>query len=196
MHICVLDFEATCHEKGKQNHEIIEFPSILYLLKDKKLTYITEFREYCKPTGNPLLSEFCTNLTGITQDKIDSADSFHNIFKRHQEWLKKHVENLDDLVFLSCGAWDWGQLEKECRCHKITIPKIYTRYINIKKEFQKAYKNKNPLGMAGMLTFSNMTLIGKHHCGLDDCKNIGRILEKLVNEGFVDFETVIMNYKK
>ena len=189
MYICVLDFEATCQESGKQNHEVIEFPSILYKWTDK-LTQISEFREYCKPKSNPILSPFCTKLTGITQDKIDPADTFPNVLARHEKWLTSNVDNFDNFTFLTCGGWDWGQFAQECKCHNIKPSKIYNKYINIKKEFQKFYKTQHSMGMAGMLHYLGMDLIGRHHCGLDDCRNIGRILAKMIDDGYKDSEII------
>lgn len=45
--------------------EIIEFPAVL--LNCQKGEVEDEFRSYCRPVLNPLLTEFCTELTGITQ---------------------------------------------------------------------------------------------------------------------------------
>lgn len=45
--------------------EIIEFPAVL--VDTKTRTIIDHFQAYVKPTFNSQLSEFCTELTGITQ---------------------------------------------------------------------------------------------------------------------------------
>jgi inhibitor of KinA sporulation pathway (predicted exonuclease) len=189
MYICVLDFEATCQESGKQNHEIIEFPSVLYKLTDK-FTKISEFREYCKPKSNPKLSDFCTKLTGITQDLIDPADTFPNVLARHHKWLTTHIDNFENFTFLTCGGWDWEQFARECKFYNIKAPNVYNKYINIKKDFQKLYKTEKSFGMAGMLYHLKLDLLGRHHCGLDDCRNIGRILEKMIADGYKDFDII------
>ena len=66
-YLLVLDFEATCGESGfpKDQVEIIEFPTIVYDLQEKK--ELGRFHEYVKPVIQPQLTEFCTQLTGITQ---------------------------------------------------------------------------------------------------------------------------------
>lgn len=58
------------------------------------------------------------------------------------------------------------------------------RYINIKREFHKFYKTECPFGMKGMLDYLNLNLEGHHHSGIDDCKNIKRILQKMITDGY------------
>ena len=85
-----LDFEATCIEENGPNypHEIIEFPAVLVEVETGKT--IAKFHSYVRPRINPLLSEFCTKLTGISQSQVDNAPYFPAVFKMFQEWL---VEN-------------------------------------------------------------------------------------------------------
>lgn len=86
-YIAVIDFEATCHANQGNNfpHEIIEFPIVLidvkqqmiviknycYFLRKKNPRFfsfkVDKFQSYCRPTRNPILSNFCRELTGIEQ---------------------------------------------------------------------------------------------------------------------------------
>lgn len=70
-YLLVLDFEATCWESGtRTNQEIIEFPTLLYNIQERKVE--ATFHKYVKPVQDPTLSEFCTQLTGITQVRFSS----------------------------------------------------------------------------------------------------------------------------
>ena len=91
-HYLVLDFESTCQEGVRIDpQEIIEFPCLLVgaddlclvdqvpsftLLPFQVFCFLKffqrrfQFHEYVKPVGKPLLTDFCTGLTGITQDMI------------------------------------------------------------------------------------------------------------------------------
>ena len=67
-YLLVLDFEATCGAKGYEPkpQEIIEFPcALLNTKKGFKIEAI--FHKYVRPIHNPQLSNYCTELTGITQ---------------------------------------------------------------------------------------------------------------------------------
>ena len=190
-YICVLDFEATCWDDptiDKSKIEIIEFPSILYKLDNNKLEKISEFHEYVKPTINPVLSDFCTKLTGITQETVDKAATFPTIFNRHHKWLKESVPNLSELSFLTCGAWDLNtQLPRELNNKKIKNKEAYSYFINIKDEYEYFYKTK-ALGMDKMLKHLGLTLEGHHHSGIDDSRNISKILIKMISDGHTDFK--------
>jgi 3'-5' exoribonuclease 1 len=48
---------------------------------------VSEFHAYVRPKKNKILSEFCTSLTGITQDIVDSAEEYPNVIKRFRQWL-------------------------------------------------------------------------------------------------------------
>ena len=65
----VMDFEATC-EKDRVPHpqEIIEFPSVIVNGVTGQLEAC--FRTYVRPTCNPLLSDYCKDLTGIQQIQV------------------------------------------------------------------------------------------------------------------------------
>jgi hypothetical protein len=74
-------------------------------------------------------------------------------------------------------------LASQCRREKLPRPVYLTRWINIKKIFQEFYKRDNLLGMAGMLNVLQMELEGKHHSGIADCRNLCRILKRMLQEG-------------
>jgi ERI1 exoribonuclease 3 len=199
-YVCILDFEATCFEGAKSNdkpHEIIEFPSVLLQIEEKKVTKIDEFQEYCKPVINPKLSKFCTDLTGIGQETVDKADAFPNVFYRHYQWLQKHLKADDKCVIVTCGAWDLNvmlpiELKKwstrfdffSSNSSNLALyrfvtnpPKFYRNYVNIKQKFEEFYNDKAG-GMPTMLKKLKLSLDGRHHSGIDDCKNISKIFEK------------------
>lgn len=199
---CVVDFEATCWESPnndnlKKPHEIIEFPSVLLKLNDNNtLVKISEFQKYCKPQVNPQLSDFCTSLTGITQETVDKANIFPIVMKEHFEWLLKETDGaINDVIFCSCGIWDfqtalrnelkrWGAhydlYMKHPELYEFCVkkaPAIYSQYFNVKDPYTSIYGIKAG-GMVTMLKTLDIKLEGRHHSGLDDSKNIGKILQE------------------
>src|SRR5437016_14510893 len=118
LYVGVLDFEATCDDVKGWENEIIEFPTILLKWDESVHNYkvIAEFQEYCRPLKNQQLTAFCTQLTGITQDKVDHGFDFPDTLTRHYQWLKTYVEDEQEFVFLTCGFWDLGDMMiRECR---------------------------------------------------------------------------------
>ncbi|CAF4270943.1 unnamed protein product [Adineta steineri] len=83
-YIAVVDFEATCEDQqDNYQNEIIEFPIVLINVQQQ--TIVDKFQSYCRPIINPILSKFCTDLTGIeqvciflkTKIALNAIDSFH-----------------------------------------------------------------------------------------------------------------------
>ncbi|KAH7107418.1 hypothetical protein BKA62DRAFT_683333 [Auriculariales sp. MPI-PUGE-AT-0066] len=93
----VLDVEGTCIAGSTMNwpNEIIEWPVVLLGWQDtpqgtRELSVLDEFRSYVRPTFRPKLSEFCTQLTGITQSDVDSAETWKEVIKRFNRWILNH----------------------------------------------------------------------------------------------------------
>ena len=192
---CVLDFEATCWEERnmKSQSEIIEFPSVLICHDTHQNTceIISEFHEYCRPVLNPVLSEFCNGLTGITQEQVDAADIFPNVYRRHYEWLVANTPAGITPKIITCGGWDIKTMlpMELARYPDLPIHHPYTQFVNIKKEFETFY-GKFVGGMYNMLKALNMTLDGRHHSGIDDTRNITKILVKMLTDGHRNLRTV------
>lgn len=182
-YFCVLDFEATClRDKKILNQEIIQFPSRLYKWEHETLTYVDEFNEYVKPQINPILSEFCINLTGIKQETVDAADSFKHVMRRHYLWLQHH-DALSSVTFITVGNWNLEtMLPNQLKLVGIRPVKEYCKWLNIKEKFREFYGYK-PGGLSDMLTYLKMEFIGHPHNGLDDVRNTSRILERMLADG-------------
>jgi inhibitor of KinA sporulation pathway (predicted exonuclease) len=189
-YLCVLDFEATCwKDQVKPTQEIIEFPSVLYeLTEDNEVKFISEFAKYVRPILEPALSDFCTSLTGITQEQVNQADTIEVVYKEHHEWLRTNTPEKAEIIIITCGAWDLKtMLPKEISNKKLPYYSTYKSYINIKDEFEYFYKVKAG-GMVGMLNFLGLELEGRHHSGIDDTRNIAKIMLKLISDGHTDFQ--------
>ena len=78
--------------------------------------------------------------------------------------------------FVTCGDWD---LKKglPVNCDYLSIPYL-KRWINLKTYFQSTVGQKGH-SMKMMLSYLKLTLDGKHHSGIDDSKNIAKILREL-----------------
>jgi ERI1 exoribonuclease 3 len=183
-YLCVLDFEATCWKGSARRNdmEIIEFPSVLYKVNEDTNTqeFISEFAKYVKPTKN-IISDFCTELTGITNEKVKDADKIHIVYKEHMEWLKKHCGE-EHIVIATCGKWDLStMLPNEIMNKRLPVCKYYSTYINVKDEFSYVYKQK-VRGMTDMLTYLKLKLEGRHHSGIDDTRNIAKIMLRMIKD--------------
>jgi ERI1 exoribonuclease 3 len=183
-HVCILDFEATT---GKGIREIIQFPSILCkIMEDGSLEEVSSFDVYVTPAERPTLSSFCTDLTGITQEMVRQGMYLEQALREHVFWIMKHVVP-SKVIPLTCGDWDLEeQLPSECARKKISRPGYLKRWINI-QEIYKAVatmdersRGSGGKGMTAMLKGLQLELVGKHHNGFDDCRNVQRICNTLL----------------
>ena len=74
----VIDFESTCWpDKRLKNPspEVIEFPAVLFDARNRVVPAdpLSVFHTYVMPTEEPILSKFCTELTGIVQDQVNAG---------------------------------------------------------------------------------------------------------------------------
>ena len=183
----VLDFEATCGDEGPvRPQEIIEYPSVLVALDT--LEIVDEFTSFVRPYHNPQLTEFCRKLTSITQEDVDGAPYFHEALAAHEKWIDGHGLTESNAVIVTCGDWDLGtMLPAQCRVGLKPVEclrPIYTRWLNIKVLFE-SIKGQKARGMASMLRALGIALTGVHHRGIDDCRNIVKILRSLVQAGAI-----------
>lgn len=179
----VLDFEATCFEEPEKatEHEIIEWPMALLDFKEGRIT--REFRHFVRPK-NQKLSEFCKNLTGIQQEQVDQAKQFPEILDLALDWLKEIPQ---PIVFLICGNWDLDvMLPKDLKNWEGKISpkangnlKVFSKWLNIKDLFRKKFPHLKKPSMPDMLETLGLPLVGRHHSGLDDTRNLASIVLKL-----------------
>lgn len=182
----VLDFEATCDDGRRiEPQEIIEFPMVLV---DATTGFVhSEFRSYVKPSHHPRLTSFCNKLTGIKQSQVDQAPKWQAAFIAGQAWLDEQLDNSDgaakNCLFVTCGDWDLkAMLPRQCSLSGSHVPQRFKRWLNIKELFRQA-TGKPGSSMPNMLQILGLKLEGNHHCGLDDCRNIARILAELLRTG-------------
>ncbi|HOV26328.1 MAG TPA: 3'-5' exonuclease [Pseudobacteroides sp.] len=109
MNYIIFDLEATCWDNDKsKTSEIIEIGAVKL---NEKLEVTGTFCRFIKPTINPVLSEFCTELTTIKQEDVNEAKAFNDIIKEFEEWIIS--DNLD-VVLCSWGFYDKKQIKTEC----------------------------------------------------------------------------------
>ena len=170
MNYIIFDLEATCWEhRGKiENMEIIEIGAVK--LESASFNIIDEFQSFVKPINNPVLSDFCIKLTSITQQQIDTAKNFNEVFPNFINWIGG-----ENFQICSWGEYDLNQLKADCTRHSIKLPgTIEKNHRNLKAEFA-AFFNQKPCGMKRALKHLKINSDGIHHRGIDDARNIAKI---------------------
>jgi inhibitor of KinA sporulation pathway (predicted exonuclease) len=168
MKYIILDLEATCwEEKGlKRKSEIIEIGALC--INENKETE-SEFNAFVKPMLNPTLSPFCTKLTSITQEQVDAAETFPEVFEKFREWIGP-----EEYLLCSWGFYDRSQLTSDCLLHRLRTGWL-EKHISLKHQYTEIKNLRKHVGMSGALWMEDLKLEGTHHRGIDDARNIAKI---------------------
>ena len=174
MKYVIVDLEATCWDKptDRSRMEIIEIGAVA--LESATGEAVKEFSEFVRPVLEPMLSDFCKQLTSIKQSQVDNAESFPAVFARFVDWIGQEPFRL-----CSWGGYDLNQLKADCKQHQIALPQSFERHINLKKEFSRLMHVKL-CGMAGALRIMKIPLEGTHHRGIDDARNIAKLAQVIL----------------
>ena len=172
----VVDVEATCwvdrSARPRDEMEIIEIGAVR-LAED--LGIVDEFSSFVRPVVHPQLTDFCTELTTITQADVDNAEPFAAVFARFLTWIGEGPHRL-----CSWGAYDLNQFRLDCRRAGAAFPEWFeTGHVNLKAEFA-TWRVVKRCGMARALTQLDLPLEGIHHRGIDDARNIARIAQQVL----------------
>lgn len=176
----VIDVEATCDDGGRvprHEMEIIEIGAVL--VSGASHEPVDEFQSFVRPVRHPVLTPFCTGLTSITQAEVDAAPLFPEVFGRLTRWIQGHPA---PHVFCSWGDYDRTQFERDCVFHGIPYA-LPQRHVNLKRAFSERRGIARKLGMAAALAQAGLPLTGTHHRGLDDARNIARLLPFALGPG-------------
>lgn len=174
--ILVVDIEATCWEgaapEGMQS-DIIE---VGVCLLDVASGQIEDNRGILVKPERSVVSAFCTELTTITPQMVEQEGIS---FKEACAILKKEY-GAQQRAWASFGAYDLKHFQRQCSEMGIGYP-FGPSHINVKTLFALKNKLGREEGMAGALQRLSIPLEGTHHRGIDDARNIAKILHAILN---------------
>ena len=175
--ILVLDLEATCWEgkapKGQES-EIIEIGVCLLNIETGA---ISENKGILVKPQFSKVSPFCTELTSITSEMLDKEGiSLDEAF----DLLREDYDS-ENLTWASYGNYDLTMLKRQSERFREDYP-LSDGHINVKTLFAELHPIRKSVGMATALKTLNIPLEGTHHRGVDDAKNIAKILFWCLNQ--------------
>ncbi|CAO2583033.1 ERI1 exoribonuclease 2 [Lemmus lemmus] len=157
-YLIVIDFESTCWKDGKHHRspEIIEFPAVLLSTATGEIE--SEFHAYVQPQEHPVLSEFCTELTGIKQVQVDEGVPLKICLSQFCKWIHK-IQQQKKIIFapgdsepspsgvklcafVTWSDWDLGVcLEYECKRKQLLKPGFLNSWIDLRATYKVRIKD-------------------------------------------------------
>ncbi|KAL6570629.1 hypothetical protein OROGR_000179 [Orobanche gracilis] len=175
--------------------EILEFPVLLF--DAKTLDVVDVFHRFVRPTklSEKRINEYISGKYGAFG--VDRTITFEEVIGQFENWLRKerdgHIKlwrddgsgRLHEAAFVTCGNWDLKtQVPQQCEVSGMTLPRYFMEWINLKDIYLNFYNRRAP-GMLSMMRDLRMPPLGSHHLGIDDSKNIARVLQRLLSDGAV-----------
>ncbi|WP_286976537.1 exonuclease domain-containing protein [Pseudomonas sp.] len=172
-HWLVIDLEATTEEGGwpVEEMEIIEIGASLVRADGHEVDH---FQRYVKPQRRPHLTQFCRELTHISQQAINSAAPLTSVWPQFERWLVSHQPHLQG--WASWGAYDKRQLEQEWQRHELSSCLHDISHLNLKRRFSEERKLQQPVGLHTALQLAGLQFNGQQQRALTDARNTARLL--------------------
>lgn len=150
-HYLVIDLEATTDDGGdderavpRDEMETIEIGAVL--VRANTLAVEAEFQTFVRPVRHPLLTPFCTALTGITQEMLADAPAFPEAMEALREAM---LVGRWGVVWGAWGLFDQTQLRRDCAFHGVEYP--MPEHMNLKNVFSAAQGRRKRYGMSKAL---------------------------------------------
>ena len=147
MSFIIFDTEYTtwqgCLEHGWNGHQKKEIVQIAALKVSDDLDIIAQFNVLCKPTFNPILSDYFVNLTHITNEQIaKNGELFADVYEKFEKFIGSDI----------CYSHSWGSdffsksdgriLEENVNLYKLT-PERNLIYRNLAPIFKQLYEKNH-----------------------------------------------------
>jgi len=175
--IIIIDLEATCWNGKVPPGEVSEIIEIGICLLDRHTGEVSKNKGILVKPEKSKISPFCTELTTLTQEMLDKEGIS---FEKACIILQQEFDSLQ-YTWASYGAYDQKMMTAQCKTFDVPYP-LSQDHINVKKLFAEKKGLTKKIGMNGALHILNMPLEGTHHRGVDDAKNIAKILYWCLNQ--------------
>lgn len=171
-YINIIDLEATCWDgdapKG-ESQEIIEIGitqfSVVHKAAVKSSGILVEPR-------HSTVSDFCTKLTTITQEQLEEK-GYH--FEDAIDHLVQEYK-IGARAWASWGEWDKKMFDRNFKLYNMHNIMQNLPHFNVKMLFSMKMGTTKLFGMDKALEMAGLQLDGTHHRGIDDTKNIAKLL--------------------
>ncbi|MFG2132825.1 exonuclease domain-containing protein [Streptomyces sp. NPDC048751] len=173
----VVDVEATCWRGSPPPGAVSEIIEIGLTVVDLAARErVARHRLLVRPARSAV-SEFCTELTGLTQAEVDTGVDFAEACRQLAA-----LHRAGERAWASWGDYDRNQFTRQCAATRTPYP-FGRRHTNAKAVFTEAYGLRKRPGMAQALKIAGLPLEGRHHRGEDDAWNIAALVLDLTGRG-------------
>ncbi len=172
--VVVVDIEATCWEGTPPDGQESEIVEVGVCLLEVATGERSDRRSLLVRPRRSTVSAYCTALTTLTQEQVETGASFAEVCVR----LEKEFST-KERVWASWGDYDRRQFERQSEAEDIAYP-FGSSHLNAKTLFALKHVLSHEVGMDKALDMLQYPLEGTHHRAGDDAWNIALILSTLL----------------
>jgi len=178
---CV-DLEATCDDVGESPRPLAVVPDQmetieigLVVIDLETLEVVDEFQRFVRPRINPVLTDFCKQLTSIQQADVDGASTYAEVGQE----LAAFIARYPGAAWASWGDYDARQLERDAGLAACPSLLSGLQHFNVRK-WHKGLYDDQPKSLK--LTVESLGLVwqGTYHRGIDDARNVASIIKEML----------------
>lgn len=181
---CV-DLEATCDEFGESESrrplavvpdqmETIEIGLVVIDLET--LEVVDEFQRFVRPQINPILTDFCKQLTSIQQADVDGA----GIYMEVGQELGAFIAQYPNAAWASWGDYDARQLTRDAGLAGCPSLLEDLPHFNARKWHAGLYDDR-PKSLKQTVESLGLVWQGIYHRGIDDARNVASIIKEMLD---------------
>lgn len=177
MSYIILDLEASCwqNEGITREQEVIELAACMV---NSYGDLVKKFNRIVKPVIHPRLSQYCKQLTGISQSDVDKAKEYDSVIYDFLEWSDWEAEPLD--------VFTWGNKDYELICNMNKYYKMESDwckpFTDMKYAYAKLMNLNKPVGLDKALLAEGFEFEGERHRALPDAYNLSKLFVKYIEE--------------
>lgn len=178
--IIVVDLEATCWFPRNANHgqeqEVIEIGAAKLEIEHDNSYIVTPLEPLYVAPQFSTISDFCTELTGLTQAKLDrDGVPFDQALKQ----LLSYCQGPGYLrSWASWGSDDRDFLRRQCERFDCRYP-LNQPHFDI-QALMMLMRGCRKIGLKNAVERFGLTFEGRPHTGIDDAVNAARVLGEMV----------------
>ena len=154
--------------------ETIQFGGVIVDMRSYKI--VEDIDIYVKPKIHPKLTDFCVELTGITDERLERKGvSLGELCGLLGKKIKPYKHQLE---WAGWGAFDGRFLSMDMKRAGLeeSYPLRDIKYNNLSYMFQRAQNAKRKMGLRKAMRKCNIEFSGRHHNGYFDAYNTSKLL--------------------
>ena len=191
MNYGILDMEMTCDgrregdkfiDDGRMSRYQREIISVGFIVVDDKYNIKNRYSTNIRPIHKPILTDYCKELTGITQADVDHGKKSNNAFRDLKDLCDRYsidyvfvFGDFDEVAIKATAKWNKKAKEKTENLFVIKSKTVDVRPAII-NAMGGQYKG---MGLSKVADELGIKKKGDHHDAIDDAMLLFRVCKKL-----------------